>query len=81
MRLVPTFPFRTRRADTLTLGGADHTRQTVLDVPTGTGASLPLLRERVGPYGRVVGVDYSPGMLSKARSKMTDADSICVSLE
>jgi ubiquinone/menaquinone biosynthesis C-methylase UbiE len=47
--------------------------QTVLDVPTGTGASLPLLRERVGPYGRVVGVDYSPGMLSKARSKVTDA--------
>ena len=47
--------------------------QTVLDVPTGTGASLPLLRERVGPYGRLVGVDYSPGMLSKARSKMTDA--------
>ncbi|MGY1739123.1 MULTISPECIES: class I SAM-dependent methyltransferase [unclassified Blastococcus] len=47
--------------------------QTVLDVPTGTGASLPLLRERVGPYGRVVGVDYSPGMLSRARAKVRDA--------
>jgi hypothetical protein len=28
-------------------------------VPTGTGASIPLLRERVGPYGRVHGVDHS----------------------
>jgi ubiquinone/menaquinone biosynthesis C-methylase UbiE len=46
---------------------------TVLDVPTGTGASIPLLRERVGPSGRVCAVDYSPGMLAKARSKVTAA--------
>ncbi|MGY1771778.1 class I SAM-dependent methyltransferase [Blastococcus sp. SYSU D00813] len=47
--------------------------QTVLDVPTGTGASLPLLRERVGPYGRVHAVDHSAGMLAKARSKVRAA--------
>src|SRR3712207_8048700 len=47
--------------------------QTVLDVPTGTGASLPLLRERVGPTGRICAVDYSPGMLARARSKVTAA--------
>jgi ubiquinone/menaquinone biosynthesis C-methylase UbiE len=46
---------------------------TVLDVPTGTGASIPLLRQRVGPYGQVHAVDYSPGMLARARSKVRAA--------
>jgi ubiquinone/menaquinone biosynthesis C-methylase UbiE len=46
---------------------------TVLDVPTGTGASIPLLRSRVGAAGRVVAVDYSPGMLARARSKVVQA--------
>jgi ubiquinone/menaquinone biosynthesis C-methylase UbiE len=46
---------------------------TVLDVPTGTGASIPLLRSRVGASGRVVAVDYSPGMLARARSKVVQA--------
>ena len=41
----------------------------VLDVPTGTGANLPLLIERIGPSGRVVGVDASRGMLARARKK------------
>jgi ubiquinone/menaquinone biosynthesis C-methylase UbiE len=46
---------------------------TVLDVPTGTGASIPLLRSRVGARGRVIAVDYSPGMLARARSKVVGA--------
>jgi ubiquinone/menaquinone biosynthesis C-methylase UbiE len=46
---------------------------TVLDVPTGTGASIPLLRSQVGATGRVVAVDYSPGMLARARSKVDKA--------
>ena len=45
----------------------------VLDVPTGTGANLPLLIERIGPSGRVVGVDASRGMLARARKKVTSA--------
>lgn len=39
----------------------------VLDLGCGTGMSLPLLREAVGPGGRVVGVDLSPEMLALAR--------------
>ena len=46
---------------------------TVLDVPCGTGANFPLLQQRVGATGRVIGSDYSPGMLARARAKVTDA--------
>ncbi|MGH8861064.1 MAG: class I SAM-dependent methyltransferase [Jatrophihabitantaceae bacterium] len=45
--------------------------QTVLDVPCGTGANFPLLEERVGAVGRILGCDYSPGMLARARAKVT----------
>lgn len=50
------------------LGLADGS--TVLDVPTGTGANLPLFAERIGAAGHVYAVDYSPGMLSKAQAKV-----------
>ncbi len=47
--------------------------QTVLDVPCGTGANFPLLHERVGATGRILGSDYSPGMLARARAKVARA--------
>lgn len=40
---------------------------TVLDVGCGPGVNFATLRERVGPAGRVVGVDYSRGMVERAR--------------
>jgi ubiquinone/menaquinone biosynthesis C-methylase UbiE len=46
---------------------------TVLDVATGTGANLPLLIERIGSSGRICAIDYSPGMLARARSKVENA--------
>src|SRR5712691_592777 len=45
---------------------------TVLDVGCGTGASFPLLSARVGPSGRIVGVDNSGGMLHIARQRAGD---------
>lgn len=39
---------------------------TVLDVGCGTGNNWPTLVSRVGPSGRVIGVDYSQGMLEQA---------------
>lgn len=42
----------------------------VLDVACGTGRNLPLLWERVGPAGRVVGVDLSAAMLDRARARV-----------
>lgn len=44
--------------------------QTVLDAPCGTGASLPLIAARTGPLGRLIGVDFSPGMLRQARRRV-----------
>ncbi|MET0210495.1 MAG: class I SAM-dependent methyltransferase, partial [Burkholderiaceae bacterium] len=43
---------------------------TVLDVGCGTGLSLPLLREAVGPRGRVVGIEQSPEMLDHAQQRV-----------
>ena len=44
---------------------------TVVDLGTGTGRNLPELAAGVGPAGRVVGVDLSPGMLERARRRVT----------
>jgi ubiquinone/menaquinone biosynthesis C-methylase UbiE len=41
----------------------------VLDLCTGTGTLLPHLQAKVGTTGRVVGVDFSPGMLKMAQRK------------
>lgn len=40
----------------------------VLDVACGSGKSLPHLAARVGPQGRVVGIDQSPEMIALARA-------------
>ena len=47
--------------------------ETVLDVACGTGLSLPLLRQAVGPDGRVLGVEMSPDMMSRARERVARA--------
>ncbi|MEO7664628.1 MAG: ubiquinone/menaquinone biosynthesis methyltransferase [Candidatus Limnocylindrales bacterium] len=44
-----------------------------LDVATGTGRLAGGLADRVGPFGRVVGLDVSPGMIERARAGATDA--------
>jgi ubiquinone/menaquinone biosynthesis C-methylase UbiE len=48
-----------------------HAGDSVLDIGCGTGAALPVLRAAVGPYGRVVGVDYSPRMIAAAQTRVT----------
>jgi ubiquinone/menaquinone biosynthesis C-methylase UbiE len=41
----------------------------VVDIACGTGVVAKAAAERVGPAGRVVGVDLNPGMLAIARSQ------------
>jgi demethylmenaquinone methyltransferase/2-methoxy-6-polyprenyl-1,4-benzoquinol methylase len=43
-----------------------------LDVATGTGKVAQGLADRVGPFGRVVGVDLSPVMIERARRANAD---------
>src|SRR3984893_6061387 len=52
----------------LDLGGV-RPGQTVLDVATGQGEPALSAARIVGPTGRVVGIDASPGMLEVARRR------------
>lgn len=44
--------------------------QTVLDVACGTGLTFPSLEARVGPGGKIVGIDLSPEMLARAQKRV-----------
>ncbi|WP_129114786.1 class I SAM-dependent methyltransferase [Halegenticoccus tardaugens] len=57
---------RSRAADALALEPGDR----VVEMGCGTGANFPHLRDRVGPDGAVVGVDFSPGVLDRARDRI-----------
>lgn len=41
--------------------------QSVLDVGCGTGRNFPYIIERIGPQGRLIGLDYTPAMLEEAQ--------------
>ncbi len=45
--------------------------QRVLDLGTGTGVLIPYIAERVGKAGAITAVDYSMGMLGKAKEKFS----------
>ncbi len=42
----------------------------VLDVACGTGLNFPFVEAGIGPEGILIGLDYSSGMLAKARRKV-----------
>ncbi len=42
----------------------------VLEVSVGTGSNLPLMAQRTGPSGWLVGLDISSGMLRECRKKL-----------
>jgi demethylmenaquinone methyltransferase/2-methoxy-6-polyprenyl-1,4-benzoquinol methylase len=46
--------------------------QAVLDLCCGAGHNLPLLADAVGPRGTILGVDFSTGMLERARERIVD---------
>jgi SAM-dependent methyltransferase len=64
-RMRVTRPWRRAAVDRLLLGEGD----TVLDVACGTGINFPMLEERIGPGGTVIGIDVSPDMLAEARER------------
>ncbi|MBX0293351.1 class I SAM-dependent methyltransferase [Haloarcula nitratireducens] len=57
--------WRERAADSLALSPGD----TVVEMGCGTGANVPVLRRRVGPEGRVVGLDLTREMIERARGR------------
>ncbi len=42
----------------------------VVDLACGTGLSFPLIMDRIGPEGRLIGVDLSSGMLERAGERV-----------
>lgn len=73
-RTGPFEPYRRRIVDLLPIEPGD----VVLDVGCGTGLCFPLLQERIGPRGTMVGVDASRQMLdlSAARSAAHGWDNV-----
>ncbi len=43
---------------------------TVLDIACGTGLNFPYVQAAIGPEGLLIGLDYSSGMLARARRKV-----------
>jgi ubiquinone/menaquinone biosynthesis C-methylase UbiE len=46
---------------------------TVVDVACGTGLNFPLIEQRIGPSGTLIGVDLTAGMLGRARARVQRA--------
>lgn len=67
---------RERSVDALALDPGDA----VVEMGCGTGSNLPYLRDRVGPGGRVVGIDLAGGVLDRARGRVARAGWANVSL-
>ncbi|GAA2792757.1 class I SAM-dependent methyltransferase [Saccharopolyspora taberi] len=44
--------------------------QTVLDIGCGTGPNFPALHDALGPAGKIIAIDHSPGMLAKAHQRI-----------
>ena len=55
--------------------------ETVLDLGCGAGIDCFLAAKDVGPSGRVLGVDMTPDMLSKAREGAKERGNACANVE
>lgn len=58
-----------------------HPGATVVELGCGTGANFAQLEDALGPAGRIIGVDLSPEMLDRARSRVRRAGWSNVTLE
>lgn len=61
--------YRSRVVDLLRPGRGN----VVVELGCGTGANFPLLIERIGPEGRLIGVDLTPEMLARAEERVQRA--------
>ena len=59
--------YRKRAILTLALNPGD----TVVDIGCGTGLNFSLLQERIGPRGKIIGVDLTDAMLDEANSRIS----------
>ena len=60
--------------------------ETILDVGCGTGRNFTQIQERIGPEGRIVGLEQCPEMLAQARARVrrhgwTNVELVCAGAE
>jgi len=65
---IREYAYRKRAVEALVLKSGD----VVLEVGCGTGLNFGLLRNKVGPEGRIVGIDLTFEMLSVAKQRIVD---------
>jgi len=46
---------------------------TIVEIGCGTGMNFPLLQAKIGPEGKIIGVDISDAMLQRAEKRISDA--------
>jgi demethylmenaquinone methyltransferase/2-methoxy-6-polyprenyl-1,4-benzoquinol methylase len=66
---APGYPQRAQRlraVQALGLRPGDR----VVEIACGTGLNFPLIEERIGPHGRIVGVDLTDAMLAQAQDRI-----------
>jgi ubiquinone/menaquinone biosynthesis C-methylase UbiE len=66
---VPGYPVRAQRVRAIQELGL-RPGDSVVDVACGTGLNFPLIEERIGPGGRIIGVDLTDAMLTQAQARI-----------
>ncbi|MGZ0748201.1 class I SAM-dependent methyltransferase [Haloparvum sp. AD34] len=69
-RVATDAPFAAGLREALAAAVGLERGDVVVELGCGTGANFPVLRERVGREGAVVGVDVSSGVLRRARDRV-----------
>lgn len=64
----PVDRYRSQAVAALNVGEGDA----VLDVGCGTGLNFPYIQKRIGPSGRLIGLDCTPAMIDEARRKVEE---------
>ncbi|MFB6187274.1 MAG: class I SAM-dependent methyltransferase [Halobacteriaceae archaeon] len=76
--IANNFPYISRiredAIDLLNISSGD----TVVDIGCGTGVNLPILADEVGPEGTIIGVDFTPELVSIAQRRITAHNNIHV---
>ncbi len=66
---APGYPQRAQRLKAVRALGL-RAGDRVIDIACGTGLNFPLIEEAIGPGGRIVGVDLTDAMLSRAQYRI-----------
>ena len=73
--LVPEIAFALSRGCGNPTGFADlQSGETVVDFGCGAGIDVALAAHKVGARGKVIGVDFAPHMIERAKQAVTDAN-------